>query len=95
MFDTAIPAVVAQALAAGRRDEPLDATRLHDWRYLQRLNFAALPDWGTRLAWVGERLLPPAGYLRALYGEDLGYPTLLWRRLRRAGARLGAKAPER
>ena len=58
-------------------------------------HFAALPDWGTRLAWVGERLLPPAGYLRALYGEDLGYPTLLWRRLRRAGARLGAKAPER
>ncbi len=95
LFDTAIPDAVAQALAAARRDEPLDATRLHDWRYLQRLNFAALPDWGTRLAWIGERLLPPAGHLRALYGEDLGYPTLLWRRLRRAGARLGAKAPER
>ena len=37
---------------------------------------------------IGGRLLPPAGHLRALYGEDLSYPALLWQRLRKAGSRL-------
>ena len=84
LFGTPVPPAVSAALAAGRVREPLDATRLSDWRYLQRLNFRALPGWGARLAWLGDRLLPPAGHLRALYGEDLGYPALLWRRLRNA-----------
>ncbi|KAF1695319.1 nucleotidyltransferase family protein [Pseudoxanthomonas koreensis] len=88
LFGTVVPGPVRQALADGRKSEPLDAGRLSDWRYIQRLNFRALPGWGARLAWLGDRLLPPAGHLRALYGEDLGYPRLLWRRLRRAGSRL-------
>ena len=88
LFGTPVPPAVAAALAAGRVAEPLDAGRLDDWPYIQRLNFRALPGWGTRLAWIGARLLPPAGHLRALYGEDLSYPALLWQRLRKAGSRL-------
>jgi hypothetical protein len=88
LFGTPVPQWVPAALAAGRATEPLDATRLDDWRYVQRLNLRALPDWEARLAWIGGRLLPPAGHLRVLYGEDLGYPALLWRRLRNAGSRL-------
>ena len=88
LFGTPVPPPVSGALATGRATEPLDATRLDDWRYLQHLNFRALPDWGARLSWIGGRLLPPAGHLRALYGEDLGYPALLWQRLRNAGSRL-------
>ena len=88
LFGTPVPPSASAALAADRASEPLDAARLSDWRYIQRLNFRALPGWGERLAWIGGRLLPPAGHLRALYGEDLGYPALLWRRLRNAGSRL-------
>lgn len=88
LFGTPVPSPVSAALAIGRTNEPLDATRLADWRYLQHLNFHALPNWRARLSWIGGRLLPPAGHLRALYGEDLGYPALLWRRLRSAGSRL-------
>ena len=88
LFGTPVPPAVSAALAAARIHEPLDATRLSDWRYIQKLNFRALPGWGTRLAWIGGRLLPPAGHLRALYGEDLSYPALLWQRLRKAGSRL-------
>ena len=88
LFGTPVPPAVSAALTAARTHEPLDASRLSDWRYIQKLNFRALPDWGTRLAWIGGRLLPPAGHLRALYGEDLSYPALLWQRLRKAGSRL-------
>ena len=88
LFGTPVPPAISAALAAGRTHEPLDATRLSDWHYIQKLNFRALPGWGTRLAWIGGRLLPPAGHLRALYGEDLSYPALLWQRLRKAGSRL-------
>lgn len=88
LFGTPVPPTVSAALAAHRTHEPVDASRLSDWRYLQRLNFRRLPDWSAKLAWIGSRLLPPAGHLRALYGEDLGYPALLWQRLRNAGSRL-------
>ena len=88
LFGTPVPPAVSAALTAARTHEPLDASRLSDWRYIQKLNFRALRGWGTRLAWIGGRLLPPAGHLRALYGEDLSYPALLWQRLRKAGSRL-------
>ena len=94
LFGTPVPSAVSTTLAAGRTHEPLDASRLSDWRYIQKLNFRALPGWGTRLAWIGARLLPPAGHLRALYGEGHSYPGLLWQRFRRVGARLKGQGPE-
>lgn len=88
LFGTVVPEPVARSLAEARKSEPLDAGRLADWHYIQQCNFRALDGWGNRLAWLGHRLLPSPGHLRALYGEDQGYPRLLWRRLRRAGSRL-------
>ena len=88
LFGTPIPPSVSGVLTVGQAAEPLDASRLSDWRYIQRLNVRALPGWGAKLAWLGERVLPPAGHLRALYGEERSYPALLWQRLLRAGGRL-------
>ncbi|MBN8491247.1 MAG: nucleotidyltransferase family protein [Burkholderiales bacterium] len=92
LFGTEVPEAVAQSLAEARRSESLDASRLSDWRYIQKSNFAALEGWNNRLAWLGQRLLPAPGYLRALYGEDQAYPQLLWRRVRRAGSRLAGRS---
>ena len=87
-FATQVPADVKRALDECRASEPLDASRLADWRYVQRRNFEALPGWGDRLAWLWSRLLPSAGHMRELYGQDHGRLALFGRRLRRAAARL-------
>ena len=89
LFGTTVPEEVHRALAVARVGEPLDASRLQDWGYIQRRNFKALPGWGARLAWLGERLLPPADHLRALYGQEHSWPQLLWLRLRRGVTRVG------
>lgn len=88
LFGTKVPEEVVSALEAGCAAEPLDARRLADWRYVQRLNFRALGGWGERMAWLWSRLLPPAGHMRELYGEEVGRAGLLWQRLRRALTRL-------
>lgn len=88
LFATVVPPEVERALAAGRVDEPLDARRLADWRYVQRRNFAALNGWGDRLAWLGRRLLPTESHMRELYGHEQGRLGLLWQRTCRAGQRV-------
>lgn len=88
LFGTKVPGEVTQALDAGRAAEPLDARRLAGWGYVQRVNFRALGGWGERAAWLWSRLLPPAGHMRELYGEEHGRAGLLWQRLRRAFARV-------
>lgn len=88
LFGTVAPESVTRSFAEMRKSEPLDASRLSDWHYVQQCNFRALDGWGNRLAWLGDRLLPSSGHLRALYGEDQDYVQLLWRRLRRAASRL-------
>lgn len=88
LFGTAVPEEVMRELEAGRAVEPLDASRLADWRYVQWLNFRALEGWGERAAWLWSRLLPPAGHMRELYGEEHGRAGLVWQRLRRAFVRL-------
>ncbi len=94
LFDTRVPTEVEQALARGRASEPLDARRLADWRYLQQLNLRALPGWRMKLSWIWSRVLPPAGYMRELYGTGHGRLGLLWMRLSRGLWRFSRRAPD-
>ena len=88
LWGTTIPVEVTHALAAGQLVEPLDVSRLSDWRYVQRVNLRALDTWGAKAAWIWSRLLPPAGHLREIYGPQHGYGGLLWQRLRSGASRL-------
>lgn len=88
MFGPVAPAPVLAALTTGRERESLDASRLGDWRYVQRQNFNALPTWPARARWLWERLFPSPGYLRELYGEEAGGAGLWLERLRRGLRRL-------
>ncbi|MBZ0087673.1 MAG: nucleotidyltransferase family protein [Thermomonas sp.] len=84
-----VPAEVSNRLRTLATAEPLDATRLDDWRYMQWQNLRALPSLGARLHWLRQRLLPGAAQLRALYGD--GPLWRLWlRRLGRGVKRLFA-----
>ena len=48
------------------------------WPYIQWRNLLALPDWGTRLRWLWQRLLPTQGYMRDMYGEQRGWAGSWW-----------------
>lgn len=87
MFGTAVPASVSAALQAAIAHETLDTRRLHEWKYMQARNLFALP-WRARPRWLWQRLCPPLGYLRGIYGADLGLAQLWLRRLRNALRRL-------
>ena len=82
-----IPAEVSAHLRTLAASEPLDASRLADWRYMQWQNLRALPTFSARLHWLRQRLFPGAAQLRELYGD--GPVVLLWvRRLKRGLARM-------
>jgi len=88
-FGDGAPAAVIAALAQAGTGERIDVRRLADWRYMQWMNFKALPTYAARLRWVWQRLFPPTGYLREIYGEaDAGRGALLLERVRRLGQRL-------
>ena len=93
LFGTVVPEDVTWALEQGRGAEPVDARRLQDWGYVQRMNFRALRGWGEKAAWLGSRLVPPAGHMRELYGDRYGRAGLLWQRLRRAVMRVIGSRP--
>ncbi len=88
-FGTLIPVQVTDALDAGRANESFDASRLSDWKYMQRCNLAALPSLHERARWLWQRTFPPRGYLRELYGADVSVFALWLQRLKRAIRRLG------
>lgn len=76
LFGHAAPEDGLLPLRDAATHELLDASRLHDWKYMQRRNLAALPSLQLRLRWLWQRLFPPIGYLRELYGADLGIISL-------------------
>lgn len=92
LFGSPIPGEVVGALKSGMTLDTLDSRRLADWRYMQWRCVQALPDWRSRIAWLRESAFPPAGYMRELYGDDLSYRDLLWRRLGRAVGRVTGSA---
>ncbi|MDO9604897.1 hypothetical protein [Hydrogenophaga sp.] len=88
-FGRTLPADAVAALRHAAAAEPLDATRVADWRYMQRQTFAALPGLGLRLRWLWQRLFPSRDYLTYLYGEQTSYAGLMWQRFKRVLQRLG------
>lgn len=84
-----VPADVVEHLRSLAQAEPLDASRLEDWRYMQWQNLRALPTLGVRLHWLRQRLFPGAAQLRVLYGNGPIW-RLVFRRLKRGLARLFA-----
>lgn len=82
-----IPSSVSARLRTLAASEPLDASRLADWRYMQWQNLRALPTFSARLHWLRQRLFPGAAQLRVLYGD--GPVILLWlRRMKRGLVRM-------
>jgi hypothetical protein len=88
LFGTVVPERVLDALRVARADESLDASRLSDWRHMQRRNLAALPTLRERVRWLWQRAFPTRGYLRELYGTDVSVLALWGQRLKRAVRRL-------
>ncbi|MEO5566091.1 MAG: nucleotidyltransferase family protein [Luteimonas sp.] len=88
---TSFPAETLGALQAGADNEALDASRLGDWRYIQRQNFLALPGRRARVQWLLDYAFPSADYLRELYGVDVSRPRLWWLRAKRAFGRLARR----
>lgn len=84
MFGTAFPAQVLAALREAARAEPLDASRLADWRYMQAQTVRALPGLAPKLRWLWQRLFPSRDYMAYLYGSDGSYAHLMGLRLRQA-----------
>jgi hypothetical protein len=90
VFAHALPVDVVTTLRTAALHEPLDASRLSDWRYMQSQTFRALPSVGQRARWLWQRAFPSRDYLTALYGEQASYGGLALLRLKRMLRRLGS-----
>jgi hypothetical protein len=84
MFGTVFPEGVLAALREAAQGEPLDASRLDDWAYMQAQTMRALPGWGAKLRWLWQRVFPSRDYMTYLYGDRGGYAALMWERVKRA-----------
>jgi len=81
----AVPADLIDALRKAARQEPLDVSRLRDWRYMQMQAFLAQPTARLRARYLWQRLWPSRDYMAYLYGRpDLGYVGLIGIRLKTA-----------
>lgn len=90
-FATMLPATVMQALRQAAGEDALDATRLADWRYVERRNLLALQGLPAKVHWLRARVFPPTGYLHELYGREHGWSRLMWQRLVRLLARVTSR----
>lgn len=84
MFGTVFPEDVLAGLRLAAQSEPLDASRLDDWAYMQAQTLRALPGWGPKLRWLWQRVLPSRDYMTYLYGDQGSYSGLLRERVKRA-----------
>ena len=69
-FESQLPQEWIAALARAETAEVLDARRLSDWRYMQRMTLNSLPTAFLKLKWLWQRLFPSLDYLRYLYGSQ-------------------------
>lgn len=88
LYATAFPPDVLAALEAAAAVEPLDWSRLGDWRYMQWRNLLAVPGLGGRLRWLYERVFPTRSRMRGRYGDGSWLQLMGWR-LRRGMRLLG------
>lgn len=84
MFGTVFPEDVLASLRLAAQSEPLDASRLNDWAYMQAQTVRALPGWGPKLRWLWQRVFPSRDYMACLYGDQGSYGGLLRERAKRA-----------
>lgn len=91
LFATGLPVAVSERLGRDAGADALDASRLADWRYLQRRNLQALDGFAAKACWLGNRVFPANGYLRELYGSEQGWIGLMWQRLLRLVARFTSR----
>lgn len=84
MFGTVFPEGVLASLRLAAQTEPLDASRLDDWAYMQAQTVRALPGWGPKLRWLWQRVFPSRDYMAYLYGDLGSYGGLLRERAKRA-----------
>ena len=84
IFESQLPHEWTTALASAESAEILDARRLSDWRYMQRMTFKSLPTAFLKLRWLWQRLFPSLDYLRYLYGtQHKSYCYLIFLRVQR------------
>lgn len=91
-----VPGQLIAALREAARHEPLDVSRLRDWRYMQVQAFLAQPTARLRARYLWQRLWPSRDYMAYLYGRpDLGYRGLIGIRIKTAFRRfLGLKVSD-
>ena len=65
--ESQLPQEWITALASAELAEILDARRLSDWHYMQRMTFQSLPTPFFKLRWLWQRLFPSFDYLRCSY----------------------------
>ena len=83
-FESQLPHEWTTALASAESTETLDARRLSDWRYMQRMTLKSLPTVFLKMRWLWQRLFPSLDYLRYLYGtQHRSYSYLIFLRVRR------------
>ena len=54
----------------------VDGERVHDWRYMHRMNLRALPSLRARLNWLVRKSFPNLQLMREMYGRDKSVPAL-------------------
>jgi hypothetical protein len=89
VFRERVPARVRATLQEAARNEIMDVARMHQWSYIEWMNFRAFSSAGQRARWLRQRVLPDLAYLRERYGNGRGALSLMATRLRAGLRRLG------
>jgi len=74
VFGDAAPASALVGLRSA--GEGVDGERVHDWRYMHRMNLRALPSLGARIHWLVRKSFPNVQLMREMYGRDKSIPAL-------------------
>jgi hypothetical protein len=74
VFGEAAPPQALSALRDAGGD--VDGGRVHDWRYMHRMNLRALPSLGARVGWLVRKSFPTVALMREMYGRDKSVPAL-------------------
>jgi len=74
-FGVGAPAAAMAALRATRAPGEVNGERLHDWRYMHRMNLKSLPP-GRRALWIWGKLFPTVPHMREMYASQGGFARL-------------------
>ena len=76
VFGQAVSDEVMAELRATRSGEAVDGDRLHDWRYMHRMNLTALPSLKAKASWLWRKSFPSLQLMREMYGVNHGLSRL-------------------